>query len=214
MWNGVATNTQGTALIQTLNTYNSAIATQTLITCANAAANELVHCAWDPYPYIVLTWQTDATATNTAVVERYDISGTNRTHSATIVGKTDAEIYTTVPVCYVPATGSQPAKLLWATAFLGKREAATIQSLDFSLINCLIFVAFCAHPAEDGRLHILETAVPAVTRALCRDKYETVDNVTGTKDRYDYERKGQRIPVDFIYNETGPTHRLIWRTSP
>jgi hypothetical protein len=26
----------------------------------------------------------------------------------------------------------------------------------------IILVATCAHPAEDGRLHILETAVPAV----------------------------------------------------
>jgi hypothetical protein len=43
------------------------------------------------------------------------------------------------------------------------------------LINSLIIVVSCAHPAEDGRLHILETAVPAVIRARCRDKYETVD---------------------------------------
>jgi type I restriction enzyme R subunit len=30
--------------------------------------------------------------------------------------------------------------------------------------------------AEFARLHILETAVPAVIRAGCRDKYETVDS--------------------------------------
>ena len=42
------------------------------------------------------------------------------------------------------------------------------------MIKNHFFVAPCARPAEDGRLHILETAVPAVIRALCRDNPETI----------------------------------------
>ncbi len=42
-----------------------------------------------------------------------------------------------------------------------------------TLTRSLIVVATCAHPAEDGRLHILETAVPAVIRAQGSDNVET-----------------------------------------
>ena len=45
------------------------------------------------------------------------------------------------------------------------RPAATMPKV----IKRLIFVAPCARPAEDGRLHSLETAVPAVIRAPYRD---------------------------------------------
>lgn len=130
IWNGTATNTQGTALMQNLNLSNTAIYNQTVITCGNSAANELVHYSEDSiYPYFVLTWQTDASATNSAIVERY--SGSTRTHSETVIGSANSGDET-VPVCYIPATGSEPAKLLWSTAVFGTRDTATLQDLDFA----------------------------------------------------------------------------------
>ncbi len=129
IWAGnPATAAAGTALIQDVH-HNHGIVTQFVITCTSPAGSELVHYHAFTNGNFMLTWQTDTTATNTAVLGHYTWNGT-WLDGATV---SHNNIYsTTEPMAYVPAHGSEPHKLIWAHMlnYDNRWYSALIQRLD------------------------------------------------------------------------------------
>jgi len=128
VWAGnPATVAAGTALIQDVQ--NAQIITQFIIDCTSPAGSELVHYHAFTNGNFMLTWQTDETVTNTAVLGRYTWNGT------WLDGATVSNNYiysTTEPVAYVPDHGDEPHKLIWAHLFNydNRWSSALIQRLD------------------------------------------------------------------------------------
>lgn len=121
----------GTALIQDVH-HTQGVITQFIVTCTSPAGAELAHYHAFTNGNFMLTWQTDETPTNTAVLGRYTWNGTwvNGANVPCVFFSADEEI--AVPSAYIPAHGNQPQKLLWAWKWGAAPywESAIIQRLD------------------------------------------------------------------------------------
>ncbi len=121
----------GTALIQDVH-HTQGVITQFIVTCTSPAGSELAHYHAFTNGNFMLTWQTDETPTNTAVLGRYTWNGTWLDGANVSCVYYYPGVESAVPVAYVPAHGNQPQKLLWAWKwdYSTYWESALIQRLD------------------------------------------------------------------------------------